>query len=325
MRQFPLVVGLVGTIAALLVGVAACAPFTSPAPSAAATPSGTPAQTSSPSPGPSPSPPSPSPSPTAPTGPIGDLPVGAVPVIYLHRVEAVPPDWATWTAAQQKDFIDYDLLPAAFLAQLDWLKANGYVMILPKDLADHWDAGTPLPSRPVIITFDDGYPSWYDLIFPALKARGMVAEFYVTGARVADGSVTWAELEEMLAAGNGIGGHDVHHTQLTNVGGSRAPASSATMWAEITGIRTLIHDNLGVWPDSMAYVGGGYDATLIALVKKAGYRTARTTHEGFALEADERYTLPAIHVSHWFDVVDPVTEELVPGLPRFVSRMTVYH
>ena len=33
----------------------------------------------------------------------------------------------------------YDVVPAAFEAQLDWLMANGYTTILPRDLAAHWD------------------------------------------------------------------------------------------------------------------------------------------------------------------------------------------
>ena len=57
-------------------------------------------------------------------------------------------------------------MPAAFVAQLDWLLANGYTTILPGDLAAHWDYGTPLPPKPVIITFDDGSRSWTKRVMP---------------------------------------------------------------------------------------------------------------------------------------------------------------
>ena len=50
-------------------------------------------------------------------------------------------DFSKWTKARQKHFLQYDALPKAFVAQLDWLVANGYTTILPGDLA------SPLGSR----------------------------------------------------------------------------------------------------------------------------------------------------------------------------------
>ena len=79
-----------------------------------------------------------------------------VPILYYHRIQPVPQVFSKWTKARQKHFLQYDALPKAFVAQLDWLVADGYTTILPGDLAAHWDHGTPLPPKPVIITFDDG-------------------------------------------------------------------------------------------------------------------------------------------------------------------------
>ena len=42
---------------------------------------------------------------------------------------------------------------------LQWLAESGYESVLPRELA----AGEPLPEKPVLITFDDGYRSNYDL------------------------------------------------------------------------------------------------------------------------------------------------------------------
>jgi peptidoglycan/xylan/chitin deacetylase (PgdA/CDA1 family) len=99
----------------------------------------------------------------------------------------------------------------------------------------------------------------------------MVAEFYVTAERISEGYITWDQLREMAAAGMGIGAHDLAHFQLAGFGPGRAAYPADVMWTQITGIRELIHANLGIWPDSMAYVGGSYDATLLGLVAKAGY------------------------------------------------------
>ena len=141
-----------------------------------------------------------------------------VPILYYHRVQAIPADYPSWSAARKRRFTTYDVLPAAFAAQLDWLFLHGYTTILPRDLAAHWDQGTPLPERPVIITFDDGSRDWVKTVLPMLKARGMVAEFYLTLDAIKNGNLTWKEVRRLAAAGNGIGAHDVHHVQLAALG-----------------------------------------------------------------------------------------------------------
>ena len=71
----------------------------------------------------------------------------AVPILYYHRVSAPPRGFARWSPARRERFLAYDVLPAAFEAQLDWLVARDYTTILPRDLAAAWDEGVPLPER----------------------------------------------------------------------------------------------------------------------------------------------------------------------------------
>ena len=157
--------------------------------------------------------PHPAPLPPIPIVPAANA-TATVPILYYHRVQAIPADYPSWSAARKRRFTTYDVLPAAFAAQLDWLFLHGYTTILPRDLAAHWDQGTPLPARPVIISFDDGSRDWVKRVLPLLKARGMVAEFYLTLDAIKNGNLTWKEVRRLAAAGNGIGAHDVHHVQL---------------------------------------------------------------------------------------------------------------
>jgi hypothetical protein len=155
-----------------------------------------------------------------------------------------------------------------------------------------------------------------------LQQRKMVAEFYVTGSAIAVGTITWAEVRTLADAGMGIGAHDVHHVQLAALGSGRPPASAATMWAEVSGARTLIYDHIGVYPDSMAYVGGGFDATLVSLVQKAGYTTARSIIRGIHQTVANRYTLRVVALAPLDDIVDFYAGTLVCGLPTFVAKVT---
>jgi peptidoglycan/xylan/chitin deacetylase (PgdA/CDA1 family) len=249
------------------------------------------------------------------------IPAGAVPILYLHRVEAPPPEWATWSQAKRSAFLQYDVLPSAFAAQLDWLVQHDYTTILPRDLAAHWDQGAALPKRPVIITFDDGSHDWVTTVLPMLQARHLVAEFYLNIDRVTHGHITWDEVRTLAAAGNGIGGHDVHHVQLAGLGASRPPASSAVMWDEVSQARSIIAQEVGVAPDSMAYVGGGFDTTLESLVAKAGYTTARSILRGIVQPPARRFQLRVVRIGSRDDVLDVSTGSLVPGLPTFTARM----
>ncbi|MCI8422925.1 MAG: polysaccharide deacetylase family protein [Lawsonibacter sp.] len=87
-----------------------------------------------------------------------------------------------------------------FGQDLDWLEENGYVTVLPRELA----AGEPLPDKAVMITLDDGYASNYQLAFPLLKERGMKASIALI-CRLMDeeakGYLTWDMCREMSMSG----------------------------------------------------------------------------------------------------------------------------
>ena len=63
----------------------------------------------------------------------------------------------------------------------------------------------------------------------------------------------------------------------------------------------------------MAYVGGGYDKTLLPLVAGAGYTTARSINRGIVQTVDRRYRLRVVRVGGNDDVIDPQKQTLVPG------------
>ena len=93
------------------------------------------------------------------------------------------------------------------------------------------------------------------------------------------------------------------------------------MWAEVNGARETIAANIGVYPDSMAYVGGGYDATLQRLVEEAGYTSARGIARGIIQSPGRRFAMRVVRVGVHDDVVTLGGGVLVDGLPTFTARM----
>lgn len=85
-----------------------------------------------------------------------------------------------------------------FAAQLDWLTAHSTVV--PLAAVARWiHAGEALPSRAVLITFDDGERSVLETGLPLLEARGLPAvAFVIAGLIDTDQPFWWAEVEHLL-------------------------------------------------------------------------------------------------------------------------------
>lgn len=52
---------------------------------------------------------------------------------------------------------DYVLSPDVFIGDMEYLSQNGFTTVFVSDLVSYVEDGVPLPEKPVIVTFDDGY------------------------------------------------------------------------------------------------------------------------------------------------------------------------
>ena len=106
---------------------------------------------------------------------------------------------------------------------LQWLKDNGYTTVLPRELA----AGEALPEKPVLITFDDGYRSNYNLAFPIFQefeAKMVISVMVYMQDNAASDFITWAMCQEMVDSGLiEIGSHTYLLHNLDERGGSFDP------------------------------------------------------------------------------------------------------
>ncbi|WP_258224052.1 polysaccharide deacetylase family protein, partial [Stenotrophomonas sp. HMWF003] len=72
--------------------------------------------------------------------------------------------------ATTSDLDAYAVSTQNFAAHLDWLSAHGYHPVSLSQLITASQGGTPLPPKPVLLTFDDGLRSVYSKVFPLLRA-----------------------------------------------------------------------------------------------------------------------------------------------------------
>lgn len=96
-----------------------------------------------------------------------------IPILMYHAL--------TEDANEASDTI---ITVSAFEEQISALKENGYTAVFYSDLADYVYGGTPLPEKPVLITFDDGYLSNLTLAMPILEKYEMCATTAVIGVSV---------------------------------------------------------------------------------------------------------------------------------------------
>ncbi|MDB4894454.1 MAG: polysaccharide deacetylase [Firmicutes bacterium] len=168
-------------------------------------------------------------------------------------------------------------LPAPELADhLEALRQAGYVGITPEQLYQAYSGGAKLPLHPVVLTFDDGYASFYTNAFPLLQRYGYPGTLFVITGNVGKPEyVTWDQVREMAAAGIEMGGHTVNHPDLSKLDSNRQAF-------ELTESRRVLAEQSGRPVRFFAYPSGRYTDRTLALTKQAGYVGAVTTLPGLA-------------------------------------------
>lgn len=273
-------------------------PALTPTPTATATPSCTPTATTTPSPTPSPTlTPSPTASPTATTTPTptatptplptpdGITRTVRLPILMYHHIAHPPPDADAVRC-------DLSLPPEAFEQQLQYLVERGYTSITLSDLLHHLARGAPLPPKPIILTFDDGYRDAYTEAFPLLQRYGMTGTFFlITGFidRADPEHLSWAQVREMHRAGMQFGSHTYTHPDL------RDQPVEYLVW-QILGSKEAIELRIREPVRFFSYPSGRYDQRVIDVLRSAHFWGAVTSHQGMDQSSEHPFELRRIRV-----------------------------
>lgn len=137
--------------------------------------------------------------------PLVMLAVSAVLCVYVYRMpgsvaDPLPILMYHHMVPDGQDCNDMTVTPGKFRADLETVLAMGYTPVLPRELA----AGEALPEKPILITFDDGYRSNYDLVYPILQESGVKAYISIIVLMPdlpTDNFCTWEQLREMTDSG----------------------------------------------------------------------------------------------------------------------------
>lgn len=203
-----------------------------------------------------------------------------LPILCYHRVVPEAPPHSKINIHVTCETLE------SHLSQLRW---RGISPITFSDLA----SGAPLPRRPVILTFDDGYRDNHRYLLPLLEKHDMSAVIFALGDRTL-GTNTWddgygdapvplmtdAELRDCHASGRiEIGSHGLMHRDLLTL-------SPAALEHEVTASKAALEAVIGAPVRAFAYPYGRWGPRERDAVERAGYACGVATDTGLPLHRD---------------------------------------
>lgn len=188
----------------------------------------------------------------------------------------------------------YVISPAEFETDVVWLKQHGYTTILVSDLIAY-TKGAPLPEKPVLLTFDDGYYNNYLYAFEIAKKHrakfvispiGYYSDYY-TETGETNGYYThclWSHLREMTDSGlvevqnhsynlhkGGVG--------IKKRGGETAQQYRARLSEDLNQAQQRIETETGALPTTLVYPFGAVSRETPKIVKELGFACTLTCEE----------------------------------------------
>lgn len=192
--------------------------------------------------------------------------------------------------------------PGDFSRHMRSLAQRGFAGICLSQLLDGWEGKAPLPPRPVVLTFDDGFANLRPHAAPLLAELKFRATIFAVSGRCGQTNdwpgqapgiprlplLSWNELAQLANAGWEIGAHTLTHRPLSKL-------SAADARREIVESQAMIEDRLGRAVTTFAYPFGLMNAASYECVRE-NFRGACSVELGTAAVAEDRHALRRLDV-----------------------------
>lgn len=196
------------------------------------------------------------------------------PILSYHRIH---PDRGKETPT---------LTPEHFERQMA-LIAQGWHPISLSMLVESLEDNRRLPSRAVVVTFDDGTDDFWTYAVPILRRYRIPATLFMIAGNVGRcGFLSIDQLKAIADLGIAVGSHTLHHDYLPSL-----------PLAKVEESLSVSKERLAQWVGSvefLSYPAGGYTPEIVAIVRAMGYRAACTTNRGTRRVPADRWALRRI-------------------------------
>ena len=234
------------------------------------------------------------------------LPRPADPLTILAYHEVAEP--------QQSLIPDLAVTPTNFVRQLDWLRNQGYHFVSLSQVIAAETGRHPLPRKPVLISFDDGYHSFTTQALPTLKLFKAPAVLALVGSWMEPDSgqiqwgdkqiprsqlMSWDEVKAAIATGLvEVASHtyDLHRGVVGNPQGNSQPAVTTRQYRngeyesegsysqrlrdDLVRNNELLQHHLGQAPRAIAWPYGRYNDQAAAIAGQVGLTVGLTLDDG---------------------------------------------
>ena len=156
-----------------------------------------------------------------------------------------------------------------------WLAKEGYEGVTLDEVERAWYHGGSLPAKPIVITFDNGYPEQVTFAPKVLSRYGWPGVLF----EITEEHLRPDEIRPIIEIGWEVDSHSATHPNLTELSGKE-------LEYQVAASRRYLQRKFGVPSDNFCYPSSEYDAATIAAVKEAGYVGAVTENAGYATRGE---------------------------------------
>ena len=184
-----------------------------------------------------------------------------VPILCYHQIR----DWKPTDSKMAKDYI----MPIAdFKDELKALHDSGYHTILPDQLYDYLVYGSPLPSKPVMLTYDDTDEDQFTVARPEMDKYGYKGVFFIMTVSIGKNHyMSKEQIRQLSDEGHVIGSHTWDHKNVKKY-------EAADYVTQIDKPTKLLQEITGKKMDYFAYPFGLWRPEAIPHLKEAGFKAA---------------------------------------------------
>lgn len=194
---------------------------------------------------------------------------------------------------------EYIVTPAQLEEDLKYLKDNGYNAITITDLIEYVHNGKELPSKPIVLSFDDGHYNNYYYAFPLIKKYGMKMVISVVGkysdtfsesddSKPSYSYLTWEQIGELHNSGYAeILNHtyDLHSITPKRYGckknkGENQEDYKKMLTDDLGKLQEKLRKHTGVYPVAFTYPFGGVSEASYDIIKGMGFKASLSCKSG---------------------------------------------
>jgi len=184
-----------------------------------------------------------------------------VPILCYHRIRNILP-------SDGNNMKTYSVTPTAFAKQMKALSENGFHTILPAQLDEYLNHNGKLPSKPVMITFDDTREEQFSIGAAEMNKYGFKGVFFIMTISINRPKyMTNEQIKSLSDDGNVIGVHTWDHHMVTKYEG-------ADWETQLTKPKNKLEAITGKPVYYFAYPDGIWDRAAITQLQKNGYKLA---------------------------------------------------